>query len=93
MDATHTLGKFVIPYTPASHNNSAFQGFHAEEFDGMRWVGTRQSADSPSTKYLVFGMGRWACPGRQAAIAGTSLAQSLSMSRAEPKYRDEDADH
>jgi len=51
--------------------NEEYHGKDAKEFIGDRWVAQRKPAVMVSNSYLPFGLGRWACPGRFLAIAGT----------------------
>ncbi|TFY83083.1 hypothetical protein EWM64_g927 [Hericium alpestre] len=73
-------GHLVYPLSTLAHMNTFLQGFDAEQFDGTRWVRTGKLATMPSMRYLVFGLGRFACPGRMLAITGAfSVASSRVM--------------
>jgi cytochrome P450 len=52
------------------HENTDIHGEDAKKFIGDRWMGSGKTSTSISTGYWPFGLGRFACPGRQLAIAG-----------------------
>lgn len=68
---TFVPGFLVCPLASLSHFSKQYHGSDAEIFKGRRWEGTGKQAAMLNQTYFPFGMGRWACPGRTLAIAGT----------------------
>lgn len=62
-------GSVIFPFTHLSYRSPDFTQ-DPDEFNAMRWVGTRKSAATVGPGYLAFGLGRWACPGRFLAVNG-----------------------
>ncbi len=66
-----TTGSLVIPLATLANECEDYYGENARDFVGDRWVGTGKLAVMLSPSYFPFGLGRWACPGRGLAVAGT----------------------
>ncbi|KAJ7695418.1 cytochrome P450 [Mycena rosella] len=84
------LGGYIIPkntlITPMAtllHENTDLHGEDAKKFIGDRWMGSGKTSASISTGYWPFGLGRFACPGRQLAIAEIKLMIFALIARAD----------
>ncbi|KAG6859088.1 hypothetical protein C0995_011634 [Termitomyces sp. Mi166 len=74
-------GSLITPVATLSHESTKNWGEDAKKFIGDRWVGTDKTAASISTSYWPFGLGRFACPGRNLAIAEIKLMVLTLISR------------
>ncbi|KAF8828380.1 hypothetical protein HHX47_DHR4001041 [Lentinula edodes] len=64
---------FITPLATLSHESPKYYGEDAKVFIADRWVGSDKSSTSIGPAYWPFGLGRYACPGRALAIAGSLL--------------------
>jgi cytochrome P450 len=67
------LDTLITPLATLSHESTDLHGEDAKQFIGDRWMGSGKTSASISSSYWPFGLGRFACPGRQLAIAGGFL--------------------
>ena len=54
------------------HENPEVFGERPREFNGFQWAETGKEAVMTGPAHIVFGLGRFACPGRVLAVNGTS---------------------
>ncbi|KAI9039121.1 cytochrome P450 [Aspergillus affinis] len=66
-------GKLVLPGVRFSNLSASYNGELPNEFRADRWFGGKRSAVTTGPGFLVFGMGKWACPGRFLAVAEMKL--------------------
>ncbi|KAJ2992618.1 hypothetical protein NUW58_g2108 [Xylaria curta] len=69
------VGPYVLPKNAIclvllsrAHTHYDNYGAGGEIFDGFQWQKAGRRASQASPDFLTFGLGRWACPGRQLAI-------------------------
>ncbi|KAJ8089400.1 hypothetical protein PM082_014648 [Marasmius tenuissimus] len=74
-------GSFVLPLVSLSNLSELYHGKTAQEFVGDRWVGENKPATMVSASHLPFGLGRWACPGRNLAVAEIKALILLLLQR------------
>ncbi|KAI8989060.1 cytochrome P450 [Trametes punicea] len=77
-------GHFVIPMSTTVHENPDVFGAHAREFDGFQWAEKDKEAVMTGPAHIVFGLGRFACPGRVLAINEIKLIVLSLIARATP---------
>ncbi|KAI0774921.1 cytochrome P450 [Trametes elegans] len=77
-------GNFVTAMSSTVHEDRAVFGDDAREFDGFRWAETYKEAVMTGPAHLVFGLGRWACPGRFLAIHEIKMIVFSLVGRATP---------
>lgn len=65
------IGFTVHPNAALAHTAPEQAGEAPEVFNGRRWIEKGKPASMVGPGHLAFGLGRWACPGRYFAIAGT----------------------
>ncbi|KAH9923674.1 cytochrome P450 [Fomitopsis serialis] len=85
------LGEYVIPkgsyVTPMScmvHENPETFGDEASDFNGFQWAEQSKDAAMTGAAHIVFGLGRFACPGRVLAINEIKLIVLCLIGRATP---------
>ncbi|CAG8488012.1 830_t:CDS:2, partial [Ambispora gerdemannii] len=61
-------GRGVGIYVESIYHNKVLQGADATEFNGRRYLEKNSSASQIGRDFLVFGLGRHACPGRFLAV-------------------------
>ena len=64
------IGSFVTPMSCMVHENPQTFGDDASEFNGFQWAEQNKDAAMTGAAHIVFGLGRFACPGRVLAING-----------------------
>ncbi|EED79678.1 predicted protein [Postia placenta Mad-698-R] len=64
-------GSFVTPMSSTVHENPEIFGDEPTKFDGFRWVELNKDAAMTGSAHIVFGLGRFACPGRVLAVNAT----------------------
>ncbi|KAH9854415.1 cytochrome P450, partial [Lenzites betulinus] len=61
-------GHFVTPMATTVHENPEVFGEQSREFNGFQWAESNKEAVMTGPAHIVFGLGRFACPGRVLAI-------------------------
>ncbi|CDO77266.1 hypothetical protein BN946_scf184753.g16 [Trametes cinnabarina] len=61
-------GHFVTPMSTTVHENPEVFGENSREFNGFQWAEQNKEAVMTGPAHIVFGLGRFACPGRVLAI-------------------------
>lgn len=74
-------GHFVTPMSTTVHENPEVFGEHSTHFDGFQWAETNKDAVMTGPAHIVFGLGRFACPGRLLAINGQHHSSSYFIFR------------
>lgn len=64
-----------------AHQHPDNYGSVGTVFDGFQWQKKRRLAVQGSADFLTFGLGRWACPGRQLAIHEIKILLYLFFSK------------
>ncbi|KAF7302853.1 hypothetical protein MKEN_01247500 [Mycena kentingensis (nom. inval.)] len=85
-------GHLVFPLATLAHFNPASQPGPdpPEVFKPERWMGANpRPAVMTGPSYLVFGFGKWACPGRVLAIADIKLMVWAIITKTTPRPEDE----
>ncbi|KAF8934048.1 cytochrome P450 [Dissophora ornata] len=86
-DVTLSNGMVITKGTRATvnvhsvHQKEALQGPEPEEFRPWRFVGKNRGAVKAGTDFVVFGLGRHVCPGRELAIQDLKVIGSLLVSK------------
>ena len=70
------------------HENPDVFGEQPREFNGFQWAETGKEAIMTGPAHIVFGLGRFACPGRVLAVNG-----ECSIRRSESSFRCSRRDH
>jgi len=77
------VGKYLIPkdalvapYIKRAHELGDGAAGKGASFDGRQWVGVK-AAVTGDAAFITFGLGRWACPGRQLAIAELKMITGI----------------
>ena len=65
-------GHLVTAMSTTVHENPEVFGERPREFNGFQWAETGKEAVMTGPAHIVFGLGRFACPGRVLAVNGTS---------------------
>ncbi|EPS97861.1 hypothetical protein FOMPIDRAFT_142801 [Fomitopsis schrenkii] len=78
-------GSFVTPMSCMVHENPETFGDDASEFNGFQWAEQNKDAAMTGAAHLVFGLGRFACPGRVLAINEIKLIVLCLVGRATPR--------
>ncbi|KAF8934047.1 cytochrome P450 [Dissophora ornata] len=76
-----TKGTCAMINMRSVHQDPETQGEDPTEFRPWRFLGTKKSATKPSAEFLIFGMGRHACPGRFLAVQELKTLASMLVSR------------
>lgn len=63
-------GHFVTPMSTTVHENPEVFGDDSTLFNGFQWAEQNKDAVMTGPAHIVFGLGRFACPGRLLAING-----------------------
>ncbi|KAG0211437.1 hypothetical protein BGX28_007929 [Mortierella sp. GBA30] len=74
-------GRKVIINTRSVHQDPELQGEDPTEFRPWRFVGKGKAANKASSDYLIFGMGKHACPGRFLAIQEIKTVGAMLVSK------------
>ncbi|GAP90667.1 putative cytochrome P450 [Rosellinia necatrix] len=82
------VGPYVLPKNAMcivlisrAHRHPDNYGTVGEVFDGFQWQKTGRAAVQGSPEFLTFGLGRWACPGRQLAIHEIKIVLYMFFSK------------
>lgn len=77
-------GSFVTPMSSTVHENPAVFGDEPTTFKGFQWADHNKDAAMTGSAHIVFGLGRFACPGRVLAINEIKLIVLGLIGRATP---------
>ncbi|KAH9829481.1 cytochrome P450 [Rhodofomes roseus] len=77
-------GSFVTPMSCMVHENPETFGDEASDFNGFQWAEQNKDAAMTGATHIVFGLGRFACPGRVLAINEIKLIVLCLIGRATP---------
>ncbi|KAI0829055.1 cytochrome P450, partial [Trametes gibbosa] len=77
-------GHFVTPMATTVHENPEVFGEQSREFNGFQWADSNKEAVMTGPAHIVFGLGRFACPGRVLAINELKLIVLSLIARATP---------
>ncbi|KZT73374.1 cytochrome P450 [Daedalea quercina L-15889] len=77
-------GSFVTPMSCMVHENPEIFGDEATDFNGFQWAEQNKDAAMTGAAHIVFGLGRFACPGRVLAINEIKLIVLCLIGRATP---------
>lgn len=82
------VGPYVLPKNAMcivlisrAHRHPDNYGTTGEVFDGFQWQKHGRAAVQGSPEFLTFGLGRWACPGRQLAIHEIKIVLYMFFSK------------
>ena len=78
-------GSFVTAMSTTVHENPDVFGEQPREFNGFQWAETGKEAIMTGPAHIVFGLGRFACPGRVLAVNG-ECAKYSPISRHSRSY-------
>lgn len=70
-----------MPLLARAHKHPDNYGPEGDLFDGFQWQRKGRPAVQGNAGYLAFGLGRWACPGRQLAIHEIKIVIYLLFSK------------
>lgn len=89
------IGPYVLPANAMcmvlisrAHQHADNYGSEGKVFDGFQWQKKGRPAVQGSADFLTFGLGRWACPGRQLAIHEIKIMLSLFSSKFDAKVQE-----
>ena len=71
-----SAGHLVTTISTTIHENPDVFGDNPREFNGFQWAEAGKEAVMTGPAHIVFGLGRFACPGRVLAVNGTSGRRS-----------------
>ncbi|PCH34324.1 cytochrome P450 [Wolfiporia cocos MD-104 SS10] len=77
-------GSFVTPMSCAVHENPGVFGDDPTDFNGFQWAELNKEASMTGAAHIVFGLGRFACPGRVLAVNEIKLIILCLIGRATP---------
>ncbi|KAJ8462618.1 hypothetical protein ONZ51_g10787 [Trametes cubensis] len=77
-------GHFVTPMSTTVHENPEVFGEDSRAFNGFQWAEQNKEAVMTGPAHIVFGLGRFACPGRVLAINEIKLIVFSLIARATP---------
>ncbi|CCL98059.1 uncharacterized protein FIBRA_00053 [Fibroporia radiculosa] len=77
-------GSFVTPMSCTVHENPEVFGVESTEFRGFQWAERSKDAAMTGSAHIVFGLGRFACPGRVLAVNEIKLIVLCLIGRATP---------
>ncbi|PYI11404.1 cytochrome P450, partial [Aspergillus sclerotiicarbonarius CBS 121057] len=89
------VGPYILPKDAVclvlisrAHQHPDYYGFEGRVFDGFQWAQKGRPAVQGSPEFLTFGLGRWACPGRQLAIHEIKILVYLFFSRFDVRVKE-----
>lgn len=89
------VGPYVLPKNALClvliarvHEHPDNYGTEGKTFNGFQWEKKGQAAVQSSPSFLTFGMGRWACPGRQLAVHEIKIMLYLFFSKFDIKLEE-----
>ncbi|KAF9276744.1 hypothetical protein BGZ68_009778 [Mortierella alpina] len=74
-------GRMIMVNLQSTHLNPDMQGEDPQEFRPWRFVGKGKAATKVGTDFLLFGMGKHACPGRFLAMQEIKTVGALMVAR------------
>ncbi|PIL31185.1 cytochrome P450 [Ganoderma sinense ZZ0214-1] len=77
-------GSFVTAMSTTVHENPDVFGEQPREFNGFQWAETGKEAIMTGPAHIVFGLGRFACPGRVLAVNEIKLIVMCLIARSTP---------
>ncbi|EJF67426.1 cytochrome P450 [Dichomitus squalens LYAD-421 SS1] len=83
-DAILPKGHFVTAMSTTVHENPEVFGEQPREFNGFQWAELGKEAVMTGPAHIVFGLGRFACPGRVLAVNEIKLIVMSLIARATP---------
>ncbi|KAF2967787.1 hypothetical protein GQX73_g5759 [Xylaria multiplex] len=86
----YVLPKGAICFVLASraHRHSDNYGATDDVFDGFQWAKNGPPVVQTSTDFLTFGLGRWACPGRQLAVHEIKIVLYMLFTKFDIKLKE-----
>jgi hypothetical protein len=88
------IGPYVLPKNAMcivlisrAHQHPDNYGSLGNVFEGFQWESKGQAAVQGSPQFLTFGLGRWACPGRQLAIHEIKIMLYMFFSKFDIKLK------
>ncbi|KAL5361927.1 cytochrome P450 [Aspergillus floccosus] len=89
------VGPYVLPKNALcmvlifrAHQHPDNYGTEGTMFNGLQWAEMGRPAVQGAPEFLTFGLGRWACPGRQLAIHEIKIILYMFFSKFEIKLQD-----
>ncbi|KAF5862138.1 hypothetical protein ETB97_012123 [Aspergillus alliaceus] len=89
------IGPYVLPkdamcivLISRAHQHPDNYGSVGTVFDGFQWEKKGRPAMQGSADFLTFGLGRWACPGRQLAIHEIKILLYMFFSKFDVKVKE-----
>ncbi|KAL4965793.1 cytochrome P450 [Aspergillus stella-maris] len=88
------VGPYVLPknamcivHIARAHQHPDNYGTEGTTFNGFQWKDKERSAVTGTPEFLTFGLGRWACPGRQLAIHEIKIVLYMFFSKFDLKLK------
>lgn len=88
------VGPYVLPkgamclvLISRAHQHSDNYGTEGTVFNGFQWAEQGRPAVQGAPEFLTFGLGRWACPGRQLAIHEIKIILYMFFSKFDVKLK------
>ncbi|EEP80139.1 conserved hypothetical protein [Uncinocarpus reesii 1704] len=89
------IGPYVLPKNAMcivlisrAHQHPDNYGSEGKVFDGFQWQRKGRPAVQGGADFLTFGLGRWACPGRQLAIHEIKIMLYMLFSKFDIRVKD-----
>lgn len=89
------IGPYILPKNAIcmvqiarAHQHPDNYGNEGKVFNGFQWEKKKLAAVQTTPEFLTFGMGRWACPGRQLAIHEIKIMIYLFFTRFDIKVKE-----
>ncbi|KAI1424536.1 cytochrome P450 [Xylaria sp. FL1777] len=89
------VGPYVLPKNAMcmilisrAHRHPDNYGTTGEVFDPLQWHKSERPAVQVTPQYLAFGLGRWACPGRQLAVHEIKIMLYMFFSHFDIKLKE-----
>ncbi|EHK22097.1 uncharacterized protein TRIVIDRAFT_216144 [Trichoderma virens Gv29-8] len=80
-------GAMCIVLISRAHQHPDNYGDEGKVFDGFQWDKKQRPAVQGNHDFLTFGLGRWACPGRQLAIHEIKIVLYMFFSKFDIKLK------